>query len=67
VTPAFCFGGLDAIMHLVEKTVNPRKAVSRAICFTMGMGLVTAFLFTVAMAYYMDDINLILSTPTLCM
>lgn len=64
VTPTFAFGGLDSTMHLVEETKNPRKDVSRAICYTVGMGLVTAFLFTLAMVYCMGNIEDLLATPT---
>jgi choline transport protein len=64
ITPAFAFGGLDSTMHLVEETRNPKKAVSKAICYTVGMGIITAFLFTIAMVYCITDIEQLLSTPT---
>ncbi|KLU86863.1 hypothetical protein MAPG_05871 [Magnaporthiopsis poae ATCC 64411] len=64
ITPSFAFGGLDATMHLVEETIHPKKAVSKALCYAIGLGITTAFLFTVAMAYCIDDIDAILSTPT---
>ncbi|KAJ5812682.1 hypothetical protein N7474_008983 [Penicillium riverlandense] len=64
VTPAFSFGGLDATMHLVEETLSPKKAVSRAICYTVGMGFVTAFLFVIATVYCIQDIDIVVATPT---
>lgn len=51
-------------MHLVEETKHPKKAVPRAICYTVGIGFITAFLFAIAMVYCMDDIEAILATPT---
>lgn len=54
------FGGLDSALHLAEETINPREAVPRAIMAVIGIGFLTGFVFAVAMAYCITDLESLL-------
>lgn len=61
VTPAAMFLGLDGALHLAEEALNPKRAVPRALISTSIVGLVTGFLFNVAMCYCIRDLDTLVS------
>jgi choline transport protein len=61
-TPCFMFAGLDASLHLAEECTEPEKTVPKALCTTIAIGFVTAFVFTVAMCYGIKDLDFLVST-----
>ncbi|KAI4848966.1 amino acid transporter [Aureobasidium sp. EXF-8845] len=61
-TPCFMFAGLDASLHLAEECTEPEKTVPKALCTTIAIGFVTAFVFTVAMCYGIKDLDSLVST-----
>lgn len=64
VNPNFGFGGLDGSIHLAEDCINATTVVPLATIFSIVTGVVTAFLFAVAMLYCITDIGSVLSTRT---
>jgi len=54
------FVGVDATLHLVEECTEPEKTVPRALMTTVGIGFVTAFVFTIAMCYGITDLDSLL-------
>ncbi|KEQ90534.1 hypothetical protein AUEXF2481DRAFT_9337 [Aureobasidium subglaciale EXF-2481] len=61
-TPCFMFAGLDASLHLAEECTEPEKTVPKALCTTVVIGFVTAFVFTIAMCYGITDLDSLVAT-----
>lgn len=61
LTTCFIYAGLDASLHLAEEAPNPRKAVPRAAVLAVGVGFITAFLFSIALLYSISDFKSILA------
>lgn len=59
------FSCLDAVTHLAEEIPNPRKNVPKALLGTVIVGMSTAFPITLAILFCIQDIDAIISTPTL--
>ena len=64
INPTYGFGGLDGAIHLAEDCFDPAKTVPRAICYSLVVGFVTAFFFTVSMLYSLKDVEMALNTPS---
>jgi choline transport protein len=64
VSPNYIYGGIDGAIHLAEECSNATVAIPRALMATTLVGFVTAFAFTVAMAYSMNDFTAVLNSPT---
>ncbi|RGP63738.1 choline transport [Fusarium sporotrichioides] len=62
--PSFMLIGLDATMHLAEECSAPARIIPKAIVSTVLVGVVTAFVFAVAMCYSTDNFESLLATPT---
>jgi choline transport protein len=61
LTTCFIYAGLDASLHLAEEAPNPRRAVPRASVLAVGIGFITAFLFTISLLYSISDFETILA------
>lgn len=59
------FSCLDAVTHLAEEIPNPRKNVPKALLGTVVVGMVTAFPISLAILFCIQDIDSVISTPTL--
>ena len=64
INPTCGFGGLDGAIHLAEDCFDPATTVPRAICYSLVVGFVTAFFFTVSMLYCIKDIQRALNSRT---
>ena len=64
INPTYGFGGLDGAIHLAEDCFDPARTVPRAICYSLGVGFITAFFFTVSMLYCIKDIQEALNSRT---
>lgn len=51
------YGGLDAALHLAEETLNASQTVPHAFMATIGIGILTTFIFAVFMAYCISDLE----------
>ncbi|KAJ9626842.1 hypothetical protein H2204_009858 [Knufia peltigerae] len=58
------FLGIDAATHLSEEMPHPEIEVPRAMVGAIATGLVTAFLFLIALLFCITDINEIVTSPT---
>ena len=64
VNPNYAFCALDGAVHLAEDCFDPERTVPRAICYSLAIGFVTAFFFTIAMLYCIKDIHAALLSRT---
>ncbi|KAJ6442490.1 amino acid transporter [Purpureocillium lavendulum] len=60
----YSFLGSDCGAHMCEEIPNPCKNVPKVIMYPLGMGLLTAFPFTVSLVYAISDIEKVLKTFT---
>jgi choline transport protein len=51
------FGGLDAVLHLAEETLDASRTVPKALMSTIGIGFFSGFIFSVAMAYCLPSLD----------
>ncbi len=61
LTTCFCYGGLDASLHLAEEAPNPRVSVPRASVSAIVIGFCTAFPFTIALLYSISDFEAVVA------
>lgn len=54
---AFMYSGLDSTIHLAEECTNPKRAIPLALLSTVTVGFITSFVYTVAIAYSIVDIE----------
>lgn len=59
------FSCLDAVTHLAEEIPDPRRNVPKALIGTVVVGIVTSFPFTLMILFCLQDIDKIITTPTL--
>ena len=64
INPNYGFGGIDGAIHLAEDCFDPARTVPRAICYSLVIGFATAFFFTVAMLYSMQDVQAAINSRT---
>jgi choline transport protein len=57
VNPGFIWSGLDGAVHIAEDCLNPARVVPLALFSSIGIGFVTAFSFSVALLYSVQDID----------
>lgn len=60
----WAFTCLDCAVHLAEEVARPEKMIPIAICGTVAIGFVTAWLFSMAMMFSLQDLELVTNTPT---
>ncbi|KAK6812577.1 hypothetical protein RU639_011669 [Aspergillus parasiticus] len=60
----WAFNGLDCATHMAEEVLYPEKVVPIAIMATVAIGFVTAWPFSIAMMYSMNDFDSIAATVT---
>ena len=60
ITPSYMYAGLDAALHLAEETRRPEKVVPLALVSTIGIGFLTAFVFSISMSYTITDLESLL-------
>ena len=56
------FAGLDSALHLAEESTDPQRTVPQAMTATVMIGLVTGFVFSVAMSYCIEDLATLLKS-----
>ncbi|CAH0055933.1 unnamed protein product [Clonostachys solani] len=54
-TAMYCYIGTDAVIHLAEEIPHPGKNIPQVMNMTMGMGIFTALLWTVAFLFSVPD------------
>lgn len=59
------FSCLDAVTHLAEEIPDPRRNVPKALIGTVIIGMGTAFPLSIALLFCVQDIEAIITTPTL--
>lgn len=59
------FSCLDAVTHLAEEIPDPRRNVPKALLGTVIVGMCTAFPISLAILFCIQDINAVITTPTL--
>jgi len=64
LVPCFMYCGLDGALHVAEECLNPRKTVPKVLLMTVGIGFVTAFVFTIVMCYCISNFVLVYFTST---
>ncbi|KAM0558016.1 hypothetical protein ACHAPJ_005183 [Fusarium lateritium] len=62
--PNFMFAGIDGAVHLAEEVTDAAKTVPRALLSTIAIGFVTAFAFSLAMLYSLNDFDKVLENAT---
>ncbi|WAO97246.1 Hypothetical protein NCS54_01496200 [Fusarium falciforme] len=56
--------GFDAVLHMTEKMLNPRKDAPRAMMYAIGVGGATGTLFILVMLFCLDDPSSAMTTST---
>lgn len=64
VQAAYGLTAFDSIIHMVEEIPAPRRNAPRAIYLAVTCGAVSGFIFMVVCLFCMQDIDLIINTPT---
>ncbi|GAA5916874.1 hypothetical protein JCM5296_000735, partial [Sporobolomyces johnsonii] len=62
VNPAYIWAGLDGAVHIAEECKRPEKTVPLALLSTVGMGFVTGFTISLALAYSVQDLGAALAS-----
>ncbi|BEI85214.1 hypothetical protein CcaverHIS002_0506150 [Cutaneotrichosporon cavernicola] len=57
VNPGFIWSGLDGAVHIAEDCLDPARVVPLALFSSIGIGFVTAFSFSIALLYSVQDID----------
>ncbi|MCJ1311242.1 hypothetical protein MMC25_004913 [Agyrium rufum] len=65
VNTNWAFACLDAATHLAEEVAQPERMVPIAIMGTVAIGFVTAWFFSIAMFFSLNNLDNIVSTATL--
>ncbi|KAI5809786.1 choline transporter [Peziza echinospora] len=65
INPNWSFSCLDSATHLAEEVLNPERVIPIAIMGTIAIGFITAFSYSIAMFFSMDDLPAMVNTPTL--
>lgn len=61
LTTCFCYGGLDASLHLAEEAPNPRVSVPRASVSAIVIGFCTAVPFAISLLYSISDFEAVVA------
>ena len=64
LVPCFMYCGLDGALHLAEECPDPKRTVPKVLLMTVGIGFVTAFVFTIVMCYCITNFALVYFTRT---
>lgn len=64
INPNWAFNGLDCATHMAEEVENPERVIPIAILGTVGIGFVTAWLFSIGMMFSIQDFDKVASTAT---
>ncbi|KAM0228544.1 hypothetical protein ACHAPO_010621 [Fusarium lateritium] len=62
--PNFMFAGIDGAVHLAEEVTGAAKTIPRALISTIVIGFTTAFAFTLAMLYSLNNFDEVLKNAT---
>ncbi|CAG8939360.1 unnamed protein product [Penicillium salamii] len=60
----WAFNGLDCATHMADEVLEPERIIPIAILSTVAIGFLTAWPFSIAMLYCMDDFEGIANTDT---
>jgi choline transport protein len=61
----WAFACLDCATHMAEEVARPEKMIPIAIMGTVAIGFVTAWFYSIAMFFSMNDLDALFNTPTL--
>ncbi|KAF5003448.1 hypothetical protein FDECE_9998 [Fusarium decemcellulare] len=64
INPNWAFNGLDCATHMAEEVFEPERIVPIAILGTVGIGFVTAWLFSIGMMFSINDFDKVSETAT---
>ncbi|KAG7663765.1 HNM1 [[Candida] subhashii] len=64
INPAWSFSCLDSVTHLSEETSKPRTDIPKAVLSTVTIGFVTAFTYSIAMFYCINNLDDIINSNT---
>ncbi|KAH7137483.1 amino acid/polyamine transporter I [Dactylonectria estremocensis] len=64
INPNWAFNGLDCATHMAEEVFEPERIIPIAIMGTVGIGFVTAWLFSIGMMFSIQDFDEVSDTPT---
>ncbi|KAM0491546.1 hypothetical protein ACHAP8_010592 [Fusarium lateritium] len=62
--PNFMFAGIDGAVHLAEEVTGAAKTIPRSLISTIVIGFTTAFAFTLAMLYSLNNFDEVLKNAT---
>ncbi|RPB27571.1 amino acid transporter [Terfezia boudieri ATCC MYA-4762] len=65
INPNWSFSCLDSATHLAEEVANPERVIPIAIMGTVAIGFITAFSYSIAMFFCMNNLSELVATPTL--
>lgn len=65
INTSWPFAAIDCATHLAEEIRHPERHIPVAIMGTVGIGFVTAWVFSVAMMFSISDLDAVSTTPTL--
>ncbi|KAF8472577.1 choline transporter [Kalaharituber pfeilii] len=65
INPNWSFACLDSATHLAEEVAHPEKVIPIAIMGTVAIGFITAFCYSISMFFSMNNLHLLVNTPTL--
>lgn len=65
INPNWSFACLDSATHLAEEVANPERVIPIAIMGTVAIGFTTAFTYSIAMFFSMNNLSDLVQTPTL--
>lgn len=60
---AFTIGTPDAITHMAEELPNPKRDLPKGVFLQVGLGVLVAFLYGIALVYAINDLDAVLSYP----
>ncbi|XWX02398.1 hypothetical protein V2A60_010435 [Cordyceps javanica] len=64
VQSALSLTAFDVVLHMTEEMPNPRRDAPRALLYTIAVGGVTGFLFTLVILFCLSDPTSILTSPS---
>lgn len=64
VQAAYGLTAFDSVVHMIEELPNPRVNAPRAIYLSVILGAVTGFIFMLICLFCIQDVDLVINTPT---
>ncbi|CAK9440378.1 uncharacterized protein LODBEIA_P44780 [Lodderomyces beijingensis] len=64
INPAWSFSCLDSVTHLSEETSQPERDIPKAVLSTVAIGFATAFTYSIAMFFCINNLDGIVNSTT---